>query len=257
MPALNILFNKNFNDIKDAVRRTTNDIDTSQVAIQEHTLSELTIAEFIAISHESGYDPRSATRPTSEASELSYALVPGDYFIPAESSADVIAVDGVWTNYSTEPLDFGPRHELEALINNDILTNGSVRRGIPYRWSMRWLQGTQSGNAAAVMQHQLLVYPAADRAMTVYWPRTIVDIATVDPSLTTGRPAFSYQLTYALIQKLSSMCIRMATDDSLARNQVDRKMADVLWQSYKEAVKREREERSQHVLRSHIVELMA
>lgn len=255
--ALNIIYNKNFNDIKDAVRRITNDLDTGQVAVQEHQLSELVIGQFVIISHEAGADPRSPQRPTSEASELGYSILPGEYQIPVEDSADIVAIDSVYTNISTTPLRFTPRHEMDIMIQNDIQRLGAVQRGDPVYWTWIWKQGTKSGNIAAIMQHQLQVYPAASRAYTVYWPRTIVDAATMDPSLTTGRPPFSYLLQVALVCKVGSLCIQLSTDDSLKRNNIDRRLADQLWKQYQDSLQLEKNERNSHWQRDHIVGLQS
>ena len=247
MAALNILYNKAAQEIRDSVRRLINDVDLDRVSIPDHVLVEMSIAEFILASHELGADPRIPTRSSTGASLLSYTLDPGVTRTTIEGESDVAAVDTVTCDRTRVPLEFVPRAQLENWINTDVKLNGAVQRGIPAYWTMRIEQRNAATNQAE-MSHSMLVYPAPDQSTVIYWPRTLVDTENVDPSSTTGRMATSYLVTFGLEYRLAAMCIRMMDEAGLKRCGVTRELADQFWQMHLSAFANEKRERSMHWL---------
>jgi hypothetical protein len=251
MSAANILSNKALVEFMDSVRRMINDIDSDQPAIQDHMLRELVIAEFVHISHEAGWDPREPTRASTGTSMLQYTLNAGEYQTTEEPESDIVASSVVYCDRSRIPLEYLSRAQLENMINNDVKLLGAVTRGIPRVWTMKYNQVT-----ATDMRHRMLVYPAADVTTAIYWPRTVVDTENVDPTSSTGRAPFSYQLTWALEYKVAAICCRGMSDEAAKRIQIDKQsLGDQYWENYQAAIKREQEERSMHALQDQVVRI--
>lgn len=263
MASASILYQRTAEEIADAVRRMINDTDTEKVAGPDAMMSELVISQFVLVSHELGWDPVVPNRPDTTAPDLmlNYNLAPGDYQATQEGHSDVVAMGAVFHNQSTQPMSFVPRDEIEAKYNNDIRAQGAVSRGVPYLWSIR-VDHTSSGvgspaQKADEFKHRLLVYPAADRAMVVYWPRTMVDTDAVDPSSTTARIPFSYLATQALTCRVAGLIVRGLNDEKLNLLKLSRTYGDDLARMAQNAITLERQERAQHVVQSHVQEFMA
>ena len=263
MGAASILYQRTAQEIADAVRRLLNDTDTEKVGAPDEMVAELVISQYIFVAHELGWDPVVPTRPDTAAPDslLTYNLAIGDFQTVQEGHSDVVAMSDVYHNQSNAPMRFTPRHDIEARYNNDIRSQGFITRGIPQWWSIR-VDHTSSGvgvpaQRADEYKHRMLVYPAADRATIVYWPRTIVDTQAVDPSSATARIPFSYLATEALKFQVASIIVRALNDDQLQLLKLSRGFADQLQLMYQRAIQLERAERAQHVLSSSVQEFMA
>ena len=256
MAASNILNNKSLNEIMDSVRRLINDLDSDQTAIPDHMMREMTIAQFVLVSHEIGWDPRTPTRPFTGTSMLTYTLAAGEYQTTLEDDNDIVAVSDVYIDRSREPLTFYPRRVLEGWINEDLKRRGEVTRGLPRAWTMEVLQAGPVSATVAEMQSRLVVYPAADESTVIYWPRTMVHTANVDPTTTNfGRGALTFQMTFALELKLAALCCEAMSDDSAAKLQIDRKTLGQRYHAeYQAAVERQQQENASWALTGRVEE---
>ena len=250
-----VVNNRQLNEAMNAVRRLINDLDSDQPAVQDHMLRELLIAEFVMISHEVGWDPRTPTRPTTGAAFLTYSLGVGGYQTTLEGAGDVAAITEVTIDTTPQPLQFVKRAVLESWVNNDLKRMGAVQQGTPRFFTLEILPSNVS-SATSEMKNRLWLYPATNEACTVTWPRTVIDINFVDPS-GTGRSPFSYQVTYAWYLKSAAQCVLSVSDEGLKRMQLDRGAAQVFLNDYQAAVQREMAERAIHSRTNRPLELMA
>ena len=253
MPASNVLNNRTAAELGDSVRRLLNDTDTEKSVIPAASLREMVIAQYILTQHEYGWNPQIPLRPTTGAQMLSYSLAAGAYQTTQEGESDVIAVTQVWTDRHRNPLEFKPREVIEGWINDDVARNGAVTKGPVAYWTMRidW-----TGSPPTEMKTRMLVYPSADRATIIYWPRTVVDTEAVDPS-STGKMPLSYQGLYGLEFKIAALLVKALNDESLKSLRIDRGFFDVLWQEWTQARDRERSERAMHTQEDFVRQLQA
>lgn len=248
MSASNIMLNRTAGELADSVRRLLGDSSASP-AVPSETLRELIIGEYILTQHEFGYNAQVPLRPSGTAM-LSYNLATGEYQTTQEGESDIVAVGEIYCDRLTRPLQFLPREELEAKINNDVKMRGAVQQGIPLYWTMR----VDWSTTQTQMKNRILVYPAADQATVIYWPRTVVDTDAVDPTNTTSTMPLSYQGTWGLEFKVASICVRRMSQANLDRLGMDRAYADILWDQWIGARDREQRERAMHGLQDFIIE---
>lgn len=262
MASASILYQRTAEEIADAVRRLINDTDTEKVATPDAMMSELVISQFILVSHELGWDPVFVNRPDTAGPTAmqDYTFAVGAFQATQEGHSDIVAMGTVYNNQTSVPMRFISREDMEARYNNDIRASGAVQKGMPYLWSIR-VDHTSSGAGSPAQQadeykHRLLIYPAADRALTVYWPRTIVDTDAVDPSSTTARIPLTYLGTEVLKLRIAGVIVRALNDEKLQLLKLDRGFADKLDDLCERAKVLERSERHQHTAYGFVREYM-